>query len=37
MFDGDIVKKKIPFEKHFGVRKFSPKKSPRKGPGKIWT
>ena len=30
MFDGEIVKKKIPFEKKFGLRKFSPKKSKKR-------
>ena len=31
MFDGEIVKKKFPFEKNFH------QKSPRKGPRKSWT
>ena len=30
MFDGEIVKKKFPFEKNFGLRKCSPKKSKRR-------
>ena len=35
MFDGEIVKKKIPFEKHFGLGKFSPKKSKKRSKKKL--
>ena len=34
MFDEEIVKKKFPFKKNFGLKKFF---SPRQGPRQSWT
>ena len=35
MFNGEIVKKNFAFEKKFGLRKFSPKKSKKRSKKKL--
>ena len=37
MFDGEIVKKKFPFKKNFGLKTFGPRQSPRQGLRQSWT
>ena len=35
MFDGEIVKKNFPFDKKFGLKKFTPKKSKKRSKKKL--